>query len=112
MFDFNIFENPFLLFLHKLKKIYRQNIDLNEILGYNVKWMILDFKERGEYSLDIRPGDLLTMKKNHPCGANEMYVIRSGMDFRLKCTKCSREFMVPRNKIEKNIKNVKHADEG
>lgn len=62
--------------------------------------------------MDIRPGDLLTMKKNHPCGANEMYVIRSGMDFRLKCTKCSREFMVLRNKIEKSIKNVKHTDEG
>lgn len=72
----------------------------------------MDCKERGENSLDIRPGDLLKMKKNHPCGANEMYVIRSGMDFRLKCTKCSREFMVPRNKIEKSIKNVKHADEG
>lgn len=63
-------------------------------------------------SLDIRPGDVLTMKKNHPCGANEMFVIRSGMDFRLRCLKCSREFMVPRNKIEKSIRQVKHADEG
>lgn len=62
--------------------------------------------------LDIRPGDILTMKKNHPCGANEMYVIRSGMDFRLRCIKCSREFMVPRNKIEKNIRSVKRSDEG
>ncbi len=62
--------------------------------------------------LDIRPGDILTMKKNHPCGANEMYVIRSGMDFRLRCIKCSREFMVPRNKVEKNIRSVKHSDEG
>lgn len=62
--------------------------------------------------MDIKAGDILTMKKNHPCGANEMYVIRSGMDFRLKCVKCSREFMVPRNKIEKNIKKVKHGDEG
>ncbi len=61
--------------------------------------------------MDIRPGDLLTMKKDHPCGSNEMYVIRSGMDFRLRCVKCSREFMVPRNKIEKNIKNVKRTDE-
>lgn len=62
--------------------------------------------------MDIRPGDILTMKKNHPCGANEMYVMRAGMDFRLRCVKCSREFMVPRNKIEKNIKNVKRNDEG
>ena len=62
--------------------------------------------------MDIRPGDILTMKKNHPCGANEMFVIRSGMDFRLRCVNCLREFMVPRNKIEKSIRQVKHADEG
>ncbi|WP_297956080.1 DUF951 domain-containing protein [uncultured Ruminococcus sp.] len=62
--------------------------------------------------MDIRPGDVLTMKKKHPCGGNEMYVIRSGMDFRLRCTTCDREFMVARNKIEKSIRNVKHADEG
>lgn len=62
--------------------------------------------------MDIRAGDTLIMKKNHPCGANEMYVIRSGMDFRLRCVKCSREFMVPRNKIEKSIKKVLHSDEG
>lgn len=61
--------------------------------------------------MDIRPGDILIMKKNHPCGANEMYVIRSGMDFRLKCVKCAREFMVPRNKIEKSIKKVKREAE-
>ena len=62
--------------------------------------------------LDIRPEDILTMKKNHPCGCNEMFVIRAGMDFRLRCVKCSREFLVPRSKIEKSIKAVKHADEG
>lgn len=61
--------------------------------------------------MDIRPKDILTMKKNHPCGSNEMYVIRAGMDFKLRCVKCSREFMVPRAKIEKNIKKVVHADD-
>lgn len=62
--------------------------------------------------MDIRPGDTLVMKKNHPCGANEMFVIRSGMDFRLRCIKCSREFMVPRNKIEKSVKKIVRNDEG
>ena len=46
------------------------------------------------------------MKKGHPCGGNEMFVIRAGMDFKLRCMKCSHEFSVPRNKIEKNIKKV------
>ncbi len=48
--------------------------------------------------MDVRPDDILIMKKPHPCGCNEMLVKRSGMDFKLKCVKCSREFMVPRHK--------------
>ncbi len=62
--------------------------------------------------MDVRPDDILVMKKNHPCGSNEMYVIRSGMDFKLRCMKCSREFMVPRSKIEKNIRKIKRVEEG
>ncbi|MBP5363178.1 MAG: DUF951 domain-containing protein [Ruminococcus sp.] len=62
--------------------------------------------------MDVRVGDVLTMKKQHPCGANEMIVLRSGMDFRLKCSGCGREFMVPRNKIEKSIKRIKRENEG
>jgi hypothetical protein len=62
--------------------------------------------------VDIRPGDILKMKKKHPCGADEMLVIRSGMDFRLRCVGCSREFMIPRNKIEKNIKSVSREEKG
>lgn len=60
--------------------------------------------------MDIQVGDILTMKKNHPCGAKEMLVLRSGMDFKLRCTGCGHEFMVPRNKIERNIKSVKRED--
>ena len=56
--------------------------------------------------MDIRVGDRLTMKKKHPCGGKEMLVLRSGMDFKLRCTVCGHEFMVPRSKIEKNIKAV------
>ncbi len=56
--------------------------------------------------MDIRPNDVLTMKKNHPCGSNKMVVLRSGMDFKLRCEGCGREFMTPRNKIEKRIKKV------
>ena len=56
--------------------------------------------------MDIKPGDITVMKKTHPCGSNQMFIIRAGMDFKMRCTGCSREFMVPRNKIEKNIKKV------
>ncbi len=61
--------------------------------------------------MDVRPADILVMKKNHPCGCNEMYVIRSGMDFKLRCVGCGREFMVPRNKIEKRIRRIKRENE-
>ena len=44
------------------------------------------------------------MKKPHPCGEKQFLVLRAGMDFRIRCVKCEREVMVPRIKIEKNIK--------
>ena len=61
--------------------------------------------------LDVQVGDVLTMKKQHPCGANEMLVMRSGMDFRLRCIGCGREIMVPRSKIEKSIKRIKREND-
>ena len=56
--------------------------------------------------MDIRVGDILEMKKQHPCGSKQFKVLRSGMDFRLHCTGCEREFLIPRSKAEKNIKKV------
>ena len=56
--------------------------------------------------MDVRVGDTLLMKKEHPCGAKEFLVLRSGADFRLRCKGCGREVMVARQKIEKNIKQI------
>lgn len=56
--------------------------------------------------MDIRVNDVLEMKKQHPCGGKSFLVLRSGMDFKLRCTNCGREVMVPRVKAEKNIKKV------
>ena len=62
--------------------------------------------------MDVRVGDRLVMKKNHPCGSNEFDVLRIGMDFRIRCVGCSREVMVARVKVEKNIKRIIRAEEG
>ena len=62
--------------------------------------------------MDVRVGDKLIMKKNHPCGSNEFEVLRIGMDFRIRCTGCGREVMVPRSKVERNIKNIVRENEG
>ena len=58
--------------------------------------------------MDVRVGDVLTMKKAHPCGGNKFLVLRSGMDFKLKCTQCGHEIMVARSKAEKNIREIQH----
>ncbi len=54
--------------------------------------------------MDIRLGDVLRMKKGHPCGGNEWEVLRVGMDFRLKCVKCGHTIMIPRKLAEKNLR--------
>ena len=56
--------------------------------------------------MDIRLGDILVMKKAHPCGEKRWQVLRVGADFRLKCMGCGHEVMVPRFKAEKNIRQV------
>ncbi len=56
--------------------------------------------------MDIRQGDILHMKKAHPCGSKDWVVLRVGMDFKLKCQGCGREVMLPRSKAEKNMKSV------
>ena len=56
--------------------------------------------------MDIQVGDVLKMKKQHPCGSSTWEVLRVGADFRLKCTGCEHMVMIPRTKAEKNIKEI------
>lgn len=62
--------------------------------------------------MDVRPGDILQMKKQHPCGGKEFLVLRAGMDFKIRCTTCGHEIMVPRLKCEKNIKKILRENMG
>ena len=56
--------------------------------------------------MDIQVGDILTMKKEHPCGSKQWEVLRTGADFRLRCCGCGHEVMGPRSKFEKNNRQV------
>ena len=56
--------------------------------------------------MDIRVNDVLIMKKRHPCGSDRWLVLRTGMDFRLRCCSCGHEVMTPRVKAEKGIRSV------
>ena len=56
--------------------------------------------------MDINVGDKLQMKKKHPCGADVFTVKRIGMDFKLICTGCGHEIMIPRKTAEKSLKKI------
>lgn len=57
--------------------------------------------------MNVNIGDILIMKKPHPCGNREFEVLRIGADFKIRCTGCGREVMIARAKAEKNIKAIK-----
>ena len=56
--------------------------------------------------MDVQVRDILTMKKEHPCGSKQWLVLRSGMDFRLRCLGCGHEVMLARSKAENNIRQI------
>jgi hypothetical protein len=60
--------------------------------------------------MDVRVGDILTMKKKHPCGSATWQVLRIGADFKLRCTGCSHEIMSARSNIERNIKKISREE--
>lgn len=57
--------------------------------------------------MDIQLGDVLIMKKLHPCGSREWEVMRTGADLKLRCLGCGRAVMGPRANFEKNVKQVR-----
>ena len=61
--------------------------------------------------MDIQVGDILTMKKEHPCGSKQWEVLRTGADFRLRCCGCGHEVMQPRRKVEKMIRRIVPKEE-
>ncbi len=56
--------------------------------------------------MDLKLGDIIQTKKNHPCGSNKWEILRTGIDFRIKCLGCDHVVMLPRTKLEKSIKKV------
>ena len=56
--------------------------------------------------MDIRVGDVIKMKKPHPCGSHEWEGLRAGMDFRLKCLGCGHQVLLARKLVEKNVRGL------
>ena len=59
----------------------------------------------------IKPGDILELKKNHPCGSNLFTVVRVGSDIRIICNNCGRDMTQPREKLERAIKKIRAVGE-
>lgn len=60
--------------------------------------------------IDLRIGDIVKLKKKHPCGGYHWEITRTGIDIGLKCLTCGRKVLVPRTKIEKRIKQLIRRD--
>lgn len=60
--------------------------------------------------MEYQVGDIVKLKKPHPCGSSEWEILRVGMDFRLKCMGCGHQVMVTRKLVEKNTRGVRKKE--
>lgn len=68
------------------------------------------WQERIGVPMDIQVGDIVKLKKQHPCGSHEWEVLRIGADFRLKCAGCGHQIMIARRLVEKNVREIRKKD--
>ncbi len=61
--------------------------------------------------MEYQVGDIVKLKKPHPCGSKEWEILRVGMDFRLRCLGCDHQIMVPRKLVEKNTRGLRKKEE-
>jgi hypothetical protein len=65
--------------------------------------MKLQYKEA---PMDIQIGDVVQMRKTHPCGSDRWQVYRMGADVGIRCLGCQRRVMMPRSKFERGVKRI------
>lgn len=75
--------------------MFAQRVDIQEEYKNN---------QREEGKMDFETGQIIKLKKQHPCGTNAWEIIRTGADFRLRCTGCGHQVMLARKLVEKNFK--------
>jgi hypothetical protein len=55
-------------------------------------------------------GDVVRLKKPHPCGGFDWAVVRLGADIGLKCQRCGRRVLLPRRELERRLKQFLHRE--
>ncbi len=56
--------------------------------------------------LKLQVGDIVEMRKPHPCGSKLFKIVRVGSEVRVICTSCGRDMTLERIKLEKAIKKI------
>ena len=51
-------------------------------------------------------GDVVRLKKVHPCGGSEWEVVRLGADIGIRCLRCKRRVLMSRSTLEKRLKSI------
>ncbi|MBI2916387.1 MAG: DUF951 domain-containing protein [Chloroflexi bacterium] len=54
--------------------------------------------------MDVHLGDVLRLRKPHPCGTDLWDVVRLGADLGLRCQGCQRRVLMPRGDVERQVK--------
>lgn len=66
--------------------------------------------------VDINIGDVVQMRKPHPCGGDTWRVVRLGAEIGIRCLKCDRKVLLPRSTFERRVKRFvergRHTDSG
>jgi hypothetical protein len=56
--------------------------------------------------MEIKPGDVVRLRKKHACGSYEWQVVRSGADIVIKCLKCQHRVRLERSVFERRVKAI------
>jgi hypothetical protein len=61
--------------------------------------------------MQLKIGDIVRLRKAHPCGNTDWKIMRTGMDFRIECQGCRHQAWISRVKLERQIKEILPATE-
>ncbi len=59
--------------------------------------------------VEVRLGDVVQLKKPHPCGSYEWEVVRVGADIGIKCLKCHHRVLLERGVLEQRLKGIQNV---
>ncbi|MBI4234566.1 MAG: DUF951 domain-containing protein [Chloroflexi bacterium] len=61
---------------------------------------------------ELHLGDIVTLKKPHPCGGFQWEVVRLGADIGLLCKRCGRRVLLPRREVERRARALTRGVQG